>query len=501
VLLAWRGQYDGLALNASLLLMLALGASLAGHLAARRPAWVRWPVWWAIGGALYYVAGLWPFLLFLLLDGFLEARQSQSWLKVTVLSLPALVLPAVWQLEQVSQGNVNPWGSDLALFFASLLFLFLPVVLLILLRLPKSLAPAPESEGRPRRRGDARTRNQFPRESRLVWGGTVFGISLVLAGWAVVWSSFDGTQKKLAQIEYYSALKQDEALLTVAAKLKSLPPEAELRVRLALYHTGRLTQDMFAYAHSRNEVMLPGLTFGVSAARYEMETLLELGQVGEAERMAQESLEFDGDLPDVLGMLFKVNVLKDRPKAAAVFLHALRQVPFQRVRATAWLVQLEHNPRLTGNQELDLVRSRMPTTDFPHGVMSAAAADMLRQLLASNPRNQMAFEYLMAQLLLSGELKKLASQIGQLKDFGYTEIPRHVEEALLLGQKVQGLELELHELKIRPDTIRRFQRFSDALGGAAVPSPAALLLLATEFGNTYWYYYYSRQAEQQGSPN
>ena len=45
----------------------------------------------------------------------------------------------------------------------------------------------------------------------------------------------------------------------------------------------------------------------------------------------------------------------------------------------ACLAELEHNPRLNGNPELDLVRSRMPTTDFPHGTIPDAAEDLLRQ--------------------------------------------------------------------------------------------------------------------------
>ena len=57
--------------------------------------------------------------------------------------------------------------------------------------------------------------------------------------------------------------------------------------------------------------------------------MFELGQVNEAEHMAQESLEFDGDRPDVLRVLAKINIIKGRPQAAAVFLNALRQIPFR----------------------------------------------------------------------------------------------------------------------------------------------------------------------------
>jgi hypothetical protein len=141
----------------------------------------------------------------------------------------------------------------------------------------------------------------------------------------------------------------------------------------------------------------------------------------------------------------------------------------------------------------------MPKTDYPHGSMSAAAEIMLHQLLASNPRNQMAFEYLMAKYLLTGDLKRLAQQIGPLEDFAYPSIPRHIEEALLLGQKLQGLQFDLHGRKIQTETMQRFQIFCDALARIQGEGPAGLSSLAADFGNTFWYYYYSRLAGRQGS--
>jgi hypothetical protein len=141
----------------------------------------------------------------------------------------------------------------------------------------------------------------------------------------------------------------------------------------------------------------------------------------------------------------------------------------------------------------------MPTTDFPHGTISDAAEDLLRQLLASNRQNHMAFEYLLTHYLLTGEFKKLARQAGQLEGFGYTVVPRQVAEALVLGQQLQGLDFELHGLKIQPDTLRRFQSFCDAIGEKRGQAPVALAALAPDFGDTFWYYYYSRLKQKPGA--
>ena len=492
-LLAWRGQYDGRTLEAGLRLLLAYGAAFAYVPILRRPPWLRWPAVWSLGAALYYVAGLGSFLLFLFLAAWFEAIHYRQWLKVAVLvGLGILLGPVGWHVLQLPEPPLNPSAIGRALPFAGVLFLLLPTGLLVLLwrRQPLTLAPAPVVQSR--KSADAKNQGLRAAGRGWAWREPAFVIGLLLAGWAVVGSLFDGTRNKLDLIEYYAALRQDEPLLSVAAQLKSIPPQAEVRLRLALYHTGRLTQDLFAFPLSRKNLLLPGMSRGMGTSRAEIDTLLELGQVNETERLAQESLEFDGDRPDMLRVLAQVNILKDRPEAAAVFLNVLRQVPFQRDWATACLAGLEHNPRLTGNAELDEVRSRMPTTDFPHETISDSTEDLLRQLLASNRQNHMACEYLLTHYLLTGNLKKLARLAGQLEGYGYTVIPRRVEEALVLGQQLQGLELELQGLKLQPDTLRRYQSFRAALRQKPGQDPGALAALAPDFGDTFWYYYYSR---------
>jgi hypothetical protein len=497
VLLAWRGRYDGQTLAAILALVLGLSAALSYAAVSRRPVWWRWPMGWCTGAVLYYMAGLWPFLLFQFFAGWFEASQRRKWLSVAGLVIPGLLIPVAWAGLPLPGKALNPWGIGLPLLFACLAFLWLPAGLVVLAQFPQQGPPAENAAPRPAQKKGERSKRPPERWWRRVWVKPAFTLVSFLAGCALVWGLLDGRRKALAQIELCAALGQHERLLAVAQQLKTLPPATEVRVHLALYHTGRLDEDLFAFANRGRGNLLPGLELGLDACRPQGETLLELGQVNEAEHQAQEVLEFEGDRPDMLRLLARVNVLKDRPKAAAVFLNLLRQVPFQRAWAATCLAELKHNPRLAGDRELDLARSWMVTTDLPHDELPAET--MLRQLLHSNPHNQMAFEYLLAYYLLTGDLKQLAQHLGQLDDFGYRAIPRPVEEALLLGQKLQGLQFDLHGREIRPETVRRFQRFCDALAGRARQAPAGLLALAPDFGDTFWYYYYSRLAQPKGS--
>ncbi|HWI59105.1 MAG TPA: DUF6057 family protein, partial [Bacillota bacterium] len=301
----------------------------------------------------------------------------------------------------------------------------------------------------------------------------------------------------LAQIEYYASQKDYEKVLTTAASVKGLKPAAEIRLQLALYHSGRLCQDLFSFTNQANWRLLPSLGGGLDASRAQSQTLLELGQVSEAEHLAHEALEWEGERPETLRLLAQINILKDRPQAARVFLNVLRQVPTQRQWAENYLRQLAANPRLPEDKELALIRTRLVKTDLPH--VDIPVETFMRQLLHSNPRNQMALEYLMAHYLVSLEMGKLVERLKDLDAFGYTTLPRHLEEAILLHQQIKHVQVDLCGHPIRPETLQRFQQWSEAIRQGAFMSPQGRAELARDFGDTYWYYFLARQGANNPS--
>ena len=84
-------------------------------------------------------------------------------------------------------------------------------------------------------------------------------------------------------------------MIAASRKMPLLDPSSEVRLHLALYHTRRLGQDLFFFHNQAECTLLPGLSSGLDACRSQCETLLELGMVGEAEHLAHEALEWDGD--------------------------------------------------------------------------------------------------------------------------------------------------------------------------------------------------------------
>ena len=110
-------------------------------------------------------------------------------------------------------------------------------------------------------------------------------------------------------------------------------------------------------------------------------------------------------------------------------------------------------------QQIERVRALRCTDDRVFQTYSEEL--MLESLLQANPRNKMAFEYLMAFYLVSRRTDKLVENLHRLDDFGYREIPRHYEEAILIHANETAQQVALHGRAIRPETIQRFHRFID----------------------------------------
>jgi hypothetical protein len=114
----------------------------------------------------------------------------------------------------------------------------------------------------------------------------------------------------------------------------------------------------------------------------------------------------------------------------------------------------------------------------------------LQVLLEHNGRNKMAFEYLMADHLLNRRLEMFIGQLHRLDDFGYPDIPRHYEEAILIYTMLTKKTVDLGNRKIKPETIRRSRDFYRICAIYKNNTQAAVKELEKMgFSDTYFYYY------------
>ena len=493
LLLVLRERYRPAALLLGTELATVLGMSaLLARIAVDR-AFVRITCCSVMSLLVFYAAGLWALGGFALLVCPNEALSRRSGTGAC-LSLAPFIIALLWTLisSEPPPRFWNPWSNRLDLIVALAAYGYTPASFLALSLLQTDRTQPPGASRLLSHRNQqvfvsgAIPRRQIPR----FWTSLL----LFIAAWAGVWPALDSRTKLSAQIAYCSRTGQYAPLLTLAAKVPrdDLAPSAELRLQHALYRTDRLCEDLFSFRNQSTWQVLPGLSYGDEACRPQCQVLLELGLVNDAEHYAHEALELEGERPDILRVLVYVNTLKRRPDAARLYLNVLDQVPFQSSWAKAWLRWWPTEPSGMPGSELAWLRSCMLTNDVPHEGLPTEM--LLRQLLYRNPSNRMAFEYLMAHYLMQLQANRIVETLPALQRLGYTRIPRHIEEAILLCEKMQRQPVNLHGLKIRPDTVERFEKFSQALDRKLHLSEGGRRELTRDFGDTFWYYYLARRS-------
>lgn len=262
----------------------------------------------------------------------------------------------------------------------------------------------------------------------------------------------------------------------------------------ALYHTGRLGTNMFSFPQIADPE--PLLLWKNSISNYfpdwavSLETAMDLGALNFAEQIVGEAMENMGPLPFLLFRRTLIQAAKGNDECAHVYLNKLKQMPgyhpltrrFEHGAATADL------SRDTGVARLRLC---MDTADYVFNRVNEET--VLSNLLKSNPRNRMAFEYLMAYYLLSRRPDMVARNLYRLDDFGYTKIPVLYEEALeIFRSKDPAANIVLPKLAPDPLTAVRSERFLKLMQLYDPNSPATLAALVAEFGTSYFFFFIFR---------
>jgi hypothetical protein len=289
-------------------------------------------------------------------------------------------------------------------------------------------------------------------------------------------------------INYFARRKMWQQMLVEAQKL---PPYQYSRfichdVNRALFHIGRLPYDMFSFPQHVAAFLLQ------TEKTSEADILYELGHINRTEDASLAELVRAQYCPTALKRLALINIVKRQPDAAKTFLKALKKDSLYRKWANDYLERLEKNPLLADDPEIQYARSVMLTDDNLRR-KTAETDDFYLMLLNRNRVNKMAFEYLMARYMLTGQLEKVVKNINRLDDFDYPQVPRHYAEAALLYTALTGKVVDLKNRRIADRTI---QRFADFMGRTTrynknnVPLQQQMVLTYNKFGDTYYYYYY-----------
>ena len=461
-------------------------------------------------------------LVFGLLCAIVEFFNRRRWVLgaaclLAVPSVPYLVGTFVFELSATEAYRhmwpIHPeaYRSGIVLVFSLLLFFPVAGCGCALGRLmAQKRAHRPGQSGQARRPqnhksgqdGPGRTRKLLEsyRRSPVKWPLETLALLLLTVGTVVL--TCDQTARKRLRIEYFARHKMWDNLLREADQLPERFHDSFVchEVNRALYHTGRLGYDMFSYPQHPSALLLiderRGQAGGRAAAACTKltDTFFQLGHVNRAEHFAHEALELIDYNPVCLQHLALINIVKGQTDSARTFLRALSRDFLYREWAQEYLARLETDPLLSADEEIARIRSLMIVEDY---VGRSQGGDIFQRLLVRNVRNRMAFEYLMAFLLLNGYHAEVAASIKYLDNYNYPagEIPRHYEEAILLHYHLTGRVVKLNGRRIGPLTIQRFENFVSRQKAFAHDREGIRKALAEDFGDTYYHYYLSRLAK------
>jgi len=335
--------------------------------------------------------------------------------------------------------------------------------------------------------GNKKTLQKFSR-LKFVWKWAI-GTLFLLSGTVLVMRESTNDIKKLVlQVNRAVSEERWTTALGLTQHCSNETPLLSSQTNLALFQTGKLLDSMFAYPQSKGTAgLLMNQTWCLSWPKEASNVNWKLGLVNESQHYAHEALERKGPTAYLLKQLGMVYMLKGDHNAAGHFLLNLKKVPFQE-KAAQHLIRINENPaELAQDSVCRDIQLRMPNTDLVSD--ERVYSSKLKLLLKRNPKNKMAFEYLIAYNLLNRNLKEILNHISDFNTFAYSQLPRHVQEALILNA-VLTPDFDKNQLKkwIHPNNFKRFVEHRQVLVKYNGDKNSAKYELQRQFGDTYWYY-------------
>ena len=329
--------------------------------------------------------------------------------------------------------------------------------------------------------------------------------ALALAGVGTLYITYQPMARSALLADYAGEHRQWDVLLRTVRENGLGGPFVAHDVDRALFHKGRLLDEMFAYPQeaTTSPLLLDAYVFQIGRAYMKRSDIfLDLGHVNVSEHMAYEALENVGELPPILERLGIIHVLKKQPEAARIMFRQLAKYPFYRAKAEAYLKAMETDPLLASDPQVAEWRAVMTDASYviraslllvePVGKSlpsddGSEPGQLLPILLEANPKNRMAFEYLIAHYLLTLQVDRVMAHLGMFRELGYPALPRHVQEAVLLFVSLSGgRRPNLYGYTIGIENQNRFEAFRKVVSSRAKDTEA---ILQKDYGDTYWYYF------------
>lgn len=285
------------------------------------------------------------------------------------------------------------------------------------------------------------------------------------------------TEKLVYKGDWDGVIKQHE-------KFPSTNIIGQYYYNLALTEKGQLCDRLFYSSQNFGPMSVTLSRDGEQAFRA-VYFYYAIGQIGEAHHLAYELMVQHGYRPENIKMLIKTELINGNYKIAERYINVLKKTLYYKNWADKYGKMLYKPLLISSDPELGEKISLLPKTDF-----FVAVDDILNLelFLKANPRNKRAFEAKIARLLLEKDLLEVVTEVKKMKEMGYSDIPRNIEEALVAFKYFAKQSVELGDLSIRPETENHFTQYISVFNYYGGKKPLLEKMMKKPEKNTFWYY-------------
>ena len=251
--------------------------------------------------------------------------------------------------------------------------------------------------------------------SGYVWGLSTFLLVTIGMG-SIVWKNSNLKAEKVMQYDFMATHQQWNRILETANAEK---PNNQIGVtvqNLALAMRGMLLDHMFEYNQNGIAGLLPDVQTDATSPMPTAEAFYQLGMINVAQRTvfeAQESILDFQKSGRCYKRLAQTNLINGNYKVARKYLMALQKTLFYRTWANETLPLLGNEKAIAKHPEYGRLRQCAYKNDFYFS--DHVTPEMLKDLYFSNRDNHMAYQYLVAYYLLTGDREGLNNFISMTR--------------------------------------------------------------------------------------
>ena len=242
-----------------------------------------------------------------------------------------------------------------------------------------------------------------------------FALVAVIMGF-LVWKNANFKAEKVMQYDFMACHQQWNRILETVNAEK---PNNQIGVtvqNLALAMRGMLLEHMFDYNQNSIHGLLPDVNTDATSPMPTAEAFYQLGMINVAQRTVFEAQEAILDFQKsgrCYKRLAQTNLIIGSYEVARKYLTALQKTLFYREWADETLQLLGNEEAIAKHPEYGRLRQFAYNNNFYFS--DHVTPDMLESLFFSNTENRLAFEYLKAYYMLTGDRERYARLLLHIK--------------------------------------------------------------------------------------